>query len=109
MIIELLFAFTTAHATPPLSASELAKYQECATDDDCVYAQNGSCDCNNGGTGVAINKSKVDEFEKLFEKTECGTIKGASCTIGIPKCEQNKCLYYARIIPHYKKKKDVSK
>ncbi len=98
-----------ASATPPLPANELAKYQSCSIDEDCVYVQNGSCDCNNGGMGVAINRTKVAEFEKLFEKTECTTIKGAACNIGIPKCEQNKCLYYARIIPRYKKKSDASK
>lgn len=99
-MIALIFAALTAHATPPLSPAELAKYQDCTTDEDCVYVQNGSCDCNNGGMGNAINRKYVADFKKLFEKTECTDIKGASCTSGLPRCEQNKCLYYARIIPH---------
>jgi hypothetical protein len=104
MFLEVLFIALTSHATAPLSPSELAPYQTCSTDDDCVYAQNGSCDCNNGGMGVAINKTKAVEFAKLFESVACTKINGSSCLVGIPKCEQNKCMYYFRAIPRFKKK-----
>ena len=103
LIASMLMALA-ARATAPLSQAELAPYQVCAVDEDCVYAQNGSCDCNNGGIGVAINKSKGAEFAKLFENVSCTKINGASCSIGLPKCEQNKCIYYARPFPRYKKK-----
>jgi hypothetical protein len=109
-LLAVLFILVSpcAFATAPLAGSDLAKYQDCKTDDDCVYAQNGSCDCNNGGMGVAINRTLINDFKKNFEAATCGTIQGASCTNGLPRCEQNKCLYYAHIIPHpyTHKKKD---
>jgi hypothetical protein len=97
--VALIFMTVAAQATPALSGTDLAKYQNCKVDDDCVYAQNGSCDCNNGGMGVAVNKTLLTEFRKNFEATTCTVVQGASCTDGLPRCEQNKCLYYAHIIP----------
>ena len=98
----------SAFATAPLAGTDLAKYQNCKDDAECVYAQNGSCDCNNGGMGVAINRTLLNDFRKNFDPATCTTIQGASCTNGLPRCEQNKCLYYAHIIPsvYTHKKKD---
>jgi len=75
----------------------LNNFQECAKDDDCVYANNGFCDCANGGEQVAVNKDNLEDFENLFKpKTVPCTKKGSPipCDIGGGiKCESGQCVF----------------
>ena len=65
------------------SAADLAPYQGCSADADCVYAQNGVCDCGNGGAATAVNKSMLAKFNSSFDTRD------VSCTllVKIPPCE----------------------
>lgn len=81
----------------PLAPSETREFQACAADDDCIYVQNGCCDCANGGADLAINK----KFEKAFlakrkcsEKFPC-TLMGMipACGSGKVSCTDGMCAY----------------
>lgn len=76
----------------PLTPDELRKYQSCLGDDECVYAQNGPCDCNNGGESIAVNRSNLREFKALFKSIPCTKRGGSRCEDGIVKCENNICV-----------------
>ena len=39
--------------------------QECIADADCIYVDNGCCDCANGGMETAINSTKLSSFKSL--------------------------------------------
>lgn len=75
----------------PLSLAEYRQYQSCQSDDECVYAQNGPCDCNNGGENISVNKSNLQDFEKLFKSVPCTMRGGPWCKDGIAKCEDKLC------------------
>lgn len=79
-----------------LSESETLKYKDCQRDGDCMYVQNGCCDCANGGKDDAINKDKLIEFEANFDCTDVScTLIGADppCGLGTVECRFNKCEY----------------
>lgn len=80
----------------PLSAFELAKYQYCGDDKDCIIAINGCCDCANGGIEVAVNKDRLEAFRERFEclYEACGN-KPADppCANGVVSCVNHKCIY----------------
>ena len=82
--------------TSALSSSETLSYRACEKDDDCVYVNNGCCDCANGGEDLAINKTKLEEFTKLFscENVAC-TMIGAvpPCGTGTLKCNAKLCEF----------------
>ena len=80
----------------PLPASELAKYQACTRDTDCVYAQNGCCDCVNGGADVAINATHVADLRGRFkcEGVPCTRMAAVpECGSGQVSCASGKCRY----------------
>ena len=52
--------------TAPLPVKDITAYQSCAQDSDCVYVQNGCCDCANGGVDTAVNKDRLKEFQALY-------------------------------------------
>ncbi len=87
--------------TAPMPAAELAAYQSCTQNGDCVYVTNGCCDCANGGEDAAINRSLLSAFQSRFD---CGaamcTLMAAipPCGSGAVGCQQGKCTY-ARILP----------
>lgn len=78
----------------PLSDLELDIYLRCQSYSDCVYVNNGCCDCANSGfygndqiriekgKEIAINKNKTADFKARFN---CA---GVSCTerLGVPPC-----------------------
>lgn len=83
--------------TKALSDFELAKYQYCGQDSDCVIAINGCCDCVNGGIEVAVNKDRVEAFRKRFEclHVKCGMKKAdPPCKSGVVSCVSHRCRYY---------------
>ena len=68
-----------------LLQDELQSFQSCEVNEDCVYANNGFCDCANGGEQVAVNKDVVDEFVAIFNSTRRPCTKIGSpipCHIG---------------------------
>jgi hypothetical protein len=79
-----------------LTEAETLPYRDCTVDADCVYATNGCCDCANGGEDIAVNKTKLADFQKLFLCTDvaCTTI-GASpaCGSGTVSCVSGVCDY----------------
>ncbi len=84
--------------TQPLSDFELGRYQYCGSDRDCVAANNGCCDCANGGADVAVNRERLAAFEARFDclYVSC-TEKGAMppCGSGIISCVNHKCVYFS--------------
>ena len=79
-----------------LTDAEMILYRTCSIDSDCVYANNGCCDCATGGQDVAINKTKLAEFEALFNCADVAcTMIGASpaCGSGTVSCNIGLCEY----------------
>jgi hypothetical protein len=73
------------------------KFRSCAQDADCVYVQNGCCDCVNGGGELAVNRGKVQAFRAEFictEKTPCSMVdRIPACGSGAAICSQGLCVY----------------
>lgn len=83
--------------TGAISDFELARYQYCGQDSDCVVSVNGCCDCANGSAEVAINKSRLKDFRKRFDclKYSCGDKDpDPRCGNGVVSCISHKCEYY---------------
>lgn len=82
--------------TGAISDFELARYQYCGQDSDCVVSVNGCCDCANGSAEVAVNKNRLADFRKRFDclKYSCGD-KDADprCENGVVSCISHKCQY----------------
>lgn len=80
----------------PVGPDKLKSFQTCTQDSDCVYAQNGCCDCANGGEDIAINKAYLQEFQDSFhcDGVPC-TLKGAvpACGSGQVLCSTGRCIY----------------
>lgn len=80
-----------------LDEVELARYQYCSNDSDCVYAVNGCCDCANGGENAAVNIKNYAEFRSRFkcQRVAC-TYKTANpvCGSGVVSCISNRCKYF---------------
>lgn len=84
--------------TRPLSDFELGRYQYCGSDRDCVAANNGCCDCANGGADVAVNRERLAAFEARFDClyvscSEKDTVP--PCGSGIISCVNHKCVYFS--------------
>ena len=82
----------------PLGAFELARYQYCGRDSDCIIVQNGCCDCAQGGEQAAINKNRLEAFEANFSclNAECGEREPRrviSCRDAVVSCVQHKCKH----------------
>ena len=87
--------------TKPLEEFELARYQYCGQDSDCVAVTNGCCDCANGGEDVAVNKLRVEAFRKRFDclHVSCaGQDADPPCGEGVVTCLNHKCKYVAKQI-----------
>jgi hypothetical protein len=77
----------------PMEDRLTLEYRACATDTDCVLAQNGCCDCANGGEDIAIHRDHVEAFKARFQ---CGggcTEIGGDCGRGAISCENKLCTY----------------
>lgn len=80
----------------PLSRVEMLRYTNCATDRDCIYVQNGCCDCANGGQDVAVNKLRLEEFKSQFDCREAACTRRAAvtpCGSGVVSCIERRCRY----------------
>lgn len=95
-----------AGSSDPLPPDELAKYQMCSADTDCVLATNAptSCCAQGGGGNTAINKDQVDAFRDAFDNPDCkDALCAAIAIVGpptdpawvdnkfVPKCTSNRC------------------
>lgn len=78
-----------------LSNFELARYQYCDGDSDCMIVNNGCCDCNNGGEDVSINKGDLDRFKARMgcSHARCTKKGGRRCGSGVVSCVSHKCRY----------------
>ncbi len=79
-----------------LSREETLSYRNCNDDSDCIYAQNGCCDCANGGESIAVNINDAVEFQALFEcdNVACTAIGAMpACDQGTAKCESGVCEF----------------
>ena len=81
----------------PLNETELKKYQYCGSDEDCTVANNGCCDCANGGADVSVSKDRLVDFNLRFdcESRPC-TMKAAvpACGTGVVSCVNHQCRYF---------------
>lgn len=76
---------TTLIRNGKYTRNEMRQFQECETDSDCAYVQNGFCDCANGGEEQAVHVSKQDEFNSIFQSRPYRCTKmtrGIPCGIG---------------------------
>lgn len=83
----------------PLDSFELGKYQYCGSDRDCVVANNGCCDCANGGEDVAVNKERLEAFRERFDCLHVQCTMRASvppCGSGLVSCINHRCKYHKR-------------
>lgn len=84
---------------PRLSEFDLARYQYCGSDRDCVIEINGCCECETGGQEVAINKGRVEAFRANFK--ECKNIACSEvleqnhCGGGVVTCVEHRCKFIA--------------
>lgn len=86
----------TAQDVGAISDSETLQYRSCTHDSDCVYTQNGCCDCANGGKDAAIELKKLEEFKALFHcaNVSCTMIAAVpACGTGTVSCKSNLCEY----------------
>lgn len=84
-------------AVTPINDFELGRYQYCGADSDCVVANNGCCDCANGGKDVAVNKERLADFQKRFDclYAKCGDKRADPiCGSGVVSCVMHKCQYF---------------
>lgn len=96
VVAALLLAGACSGGTDqPLPEKDTRDYRDCKTASDCVYATNGCCDCDNGGDGIAINKSKVDDFSDEFDCSGECTLVGSEppCDSGTVSCVSGLCAY----------------
>jgi hypothetical protein len=78
----------------PMSQGDLAAYQACKQNSDCVHANNGCCDCANGGQDVAVNAGRLAAFRAAFACDRVGcTERGGQCGAGTVACQQGACVY----------------
>jgi hypothetical protein len=86
----------TSMGTPPMAEPETRAYRACKADSDCVYAQNGCCDCVNGGEAIAVNRDKVGEFKAKFDCSEASCTAKMymeGCDSGVASCKLGLCQY----------------
>ncbi len=79
-----------------LPQAQTLPYRSCSIDSDCVYVNNGCCDCANGGEDLAVNKTKLADFEALFDCANVAcTMIGAvpECGSGTVSCKSGLCEY----------------
>lgn len=86
-----------AGRTDPLGEFDLARYQYCGKDSDCVLTVNGCCDCEQGGQQVAVNQQRLEDFRKNFDclYVSCGEGQPDNrCANAVVSCVDHKCKNY---------------
>ena len=78
----------------PMEAHLTLDYRACESDAECVYAENGCCDCANGGENIAVNRQKLADFRARFRCTGGCTEIGGDCGQGKVACENKLCVYH---------------
>lgn len=79
----LLLVASACMNNQPLPPDQLAHFQACTQDSDCVMATNGCC-CQS----VFINKSKTSDFSRQFT---CNSVCDCFALPACPKCSQGLC------------------
>lgn len=80
-----------------MSAEELANYQYCGRDSDCIEVINGCCQCLQGDKYVAIAKNRYKDFKMSFNCDNISCPKEESfdnCQEGVLSCINHKCEYF---------------
>jgi len=90
-------------AVPDLSSGTAAvaepathAYRACQADSDCVYVQNGCCDCANGGGALAVRRDQLEAFRANFkcEAADCtAMMRDPGCESGTVSCRAGLCEY----------------
>ena len=81
----------------PINDVDLKRYQYCGSDTDCTKANNGCCDCANGGADVSVSKERLGEFNLRFECEKVACTKMAAvpeCGSGVVSCVNHQCRYF---------------
>lgn len=75
----------------PLPAEYFRAYQTCDHDSDCVRANNGCCDCANGGEVIAIHRKHEKDVRDLFRcpHVMC-TQRAGDCMFQVPYCKRTR-------------------
>lgn len=79
-----------------LTDDQLKEFQECSEDAECVYVDNGCCDCANGGKEAAVNVTKVADFKKALDCSDARCTELAripECGTGQIKCNEGLCTF----------------
>lgn len=82
----------------PLPLSELSAYRGCSHDEQCVWVQNGCCDCANGGEDIAVARDKVAAFRARFACAGVGCTEASrepACGTGTVACDAGQCVFRA--------------
>lgn len=82
--------------TSPVTASVLSQYQGCNVNSDCVWFNNGCCDCANGGQETAVNRNMNAQAADLFNCAGVACTMRAKippCGTGSVFCNSNKCEF----------------
>lgn len=85
-----------AKQTRPLALSGLDDYRRCERDDQCVWVNNGCCDCANGGEDIAVRVDKKAAFRALFQcdNLPCTAIGSVpQCGTGEVACQSGLCVF----------------
>ena len=80
----------------PLSDANALKYRSCSQASDCVYTNNGCCDCANGGKDIAVNIKGLADFRANFncEGVACTMLAMVpACGTGTIACKSALCEY----------------
>lgn len=96
-LVGVFFLQTESFAdTKKLDAADLAQYQYCGQDSDCVIVQNGCCDCANGGEDAAISSRHIKTFKARLDCLDTACTERAAipaCGSGTVSCISGKCRY----------------
>lgn len=78
----------------PLREEETLAYRFCEADSDCLFVNNGCCDCANGGEGLAIHKDQRTAFQERFDCSNVACTEMArDCGNGTVSCVEGICQY----------------
>jgi|GEM_PF-6864716 len=83
-----------------LDEHELGRFQYCGYDRDCLLANNGCCDCANGGQDVSVSRYSYEKFKERFDcsHVSCGDkYSYPECGSGVVACIRNKCQYISNL------------
>lgn len=67
-------------------------FNSCSSDADCVKTQAGPCSCNSGGSAIAVNKNKSEEWETLLSSKNAMCIQMISSDWTCKSSTQTRCI-----------------